>query len=267
MQTWHALLVALGLSVVINTVLFLIAFRYRTDRLTDMSYALSFIALVVFAFWTSPAAVSGAKVALLGMVVVWALRLGIFLLVRIWKTRVDHRFDDMRNSFWKFGKFWEFQAVSVWIILLPTLLALSHSVLRFTIVSVVGIGIWLIGVATEATADLQKYHFSRQPANKDAWIDSGLWHYSRHPNYFGEMLTWIGVYVVAWSTLTPGQRLAGLVGPAFIVLLLCFVSGIPPLEKGADKRWGDNPRYRAYKRRTSVLIPWPARTSDVAVEK
>lgn len=251
------LFILLGVSVAINTAMFLVAYRYKTDRLTDISYALSFIVLVATALFLKD--VTNERLIVAALVVGWAIRLGTFLLIRIWHIKVDHRFDDMRNSFSKFGKFWELQAVSVWVILIPSLLALSHASVAFTAISYVGCGVWAVGLVLEAVADVQKYRFNQNKQNAGKWIDQGIWHYSRHPNYMGEMLVWVGIYLVVFATLTTAQALVGLVGPLFITCLLLFVSGIPPLERGADKRWGDDPRYRAYKRRTSVLIPLPTR--------
>jgi steroid 5-alpha reductase family enzyme len=144
----------------------------------------------------------------------------------------------------------------VWVILLPTLLALAHTQITLTVVSYAGIALWAAGVTIEATADLQKYTFSQNPKNKGAWIETGVWRYSRHPNYFGEILAWVGVYICVAPVLTPLEAWIGLIGPIFIACLLIFVSGIPPLEKHADEKWGSDPDYQAYKRSTSVLIPW-----------
>lgn len=251
----QSLLILLGISVFINTAMFLVAFRYKTDRLTDISYAVSFIIVALAALLLKD--ITNERLIVAALVIAWAIRLGTFLLIRIWHIKVDHRFDEMRNSFSKFGKFWELQALSVWVILIPSLLALSHTTVTFTTLSYVGFGIWGTGLLLEAVADIQKYRFNQDVRNKGMWIDTGVWHYSRHPNYMGEMLVWVGVYLVVFATLTPIQTLVSLVGPLFIISLLLFVSGIPPLEKGADKRWGDNPDYRAYKRRTSLLIPLP----------
>jgi len=96
---------------------------------------------------------------------------------------------------------------------------------------------------------------SVNPANKDKWIDTGIWHYSRHPNYFGEILIWVGIYLYTLASLPLLPAIIGLVSPGFIIILLLFISGIPILEKSADKRWGSNPKYRAYKKQTSILIP------------
>jgi steroid 5-alpha reductase family enzyme len=233
----ETLLFALGF----NILMFIPAFLFKTDKLTDMSYSLTFIALISYIF-ISKADVSGSWILFL-MILLWALRLGIFLFVRIHKQKKDDRFDTMRNSFFKFLGFWLLQGITVWIVLIPAILFDGKYYL-------VGIVIWFIGVLIESIADIQKFMFKNKSKNKEKFIQSGLWYYSRHPNYFGEILTWIGVYIFS------GIWLWGLVSPIYISLLLLFVSGIPILEQKADKKWGKSKEYRSYKKKTSLLIPW-----------
>ena len=115
-----------------------------------------------------------------------------------------------------------------------------------------------VGLVIETAADAQKSAFKGKQENRGRFIERGLWRYSRHPNYCGEMLVWWGLFVFAVPFLH-GAAFAVVIGPVFITLLLLFVSGIPLLEKSADKRWGGEPEYEAYKARTSVLVPRPPR--------
>ncbi len=238
----------------INVVLFLVAYKHQSDKLTDFSYALSFIVVAVSAFM-----ISTHKTILLsltvGMVIIWAFRLGGFLIYRIRKTSRDTRFDDIRSDFWQFLKFWIGQAVVAWILLLPVLFLANRND-NLNALSYAGIAIWLVGVMIEAIADIQKFRFSQDAANKGKWIDIGLWHYSRHPNYFGEICVWIGMYLTVFSSLGEIEKLVGLASPIVIFITLRFISGVPPLEKSADKKWGDNPEYRMYKKRTNLIIPF-----------
>ena len=174
----HFLLLALGASVGFNMALFLVAYRFKTDRLTDASYALTFIALAWFAFHTGgPATGVAAQQLVLYMITAWALRLGGFLLFRVWKNKRDKRFDGVRENFGKYGRFWLAQGVSVWVILLPALLYFhSDYDVNMTRAFVCGVLIWLAGFVLESVADLQKYRFSRKAANKNKWIDEGVWH-------------------------------------------------------------------------------------------
>ena len=107
-------------------------------------------------------------------------------------------------------------------------------------------------------ADLQKSRFRADPANRGRFISTGVWAWSRHPNYFGEIVIWVGVFVIAAPVLR-GWQWVGILSPVFVTLLLTRVSGIPLLEKRADRQWGGRPEYEAYKARTSVLVPRPPR--------
>ena len=147
----------------------------------------------------------------------------------------------------------------MWVILLAALEAFQQTSVRITWLSLIGLAVWLTGVCLEATADMQKYHFSSNLANKGRWIHAGVWSWSRHPNYFGEILTWVGVYLFVVQSLPLSSALVAILSPLYIAGLLLFVSGIPILEKGADKRWGAEPEYQDYKHRTSILIPLPPR--------
>jgi len=248
------LCLSLALSLAINGLLFLIAFRLRSDKLTDASYAISFISLALYTFQQSSKTPYNAIAA--GLVCLWALRIGSFLLYRVLRVGFDRRFDSMRDHFWKFGKFWLGQAVTVWVLMLPLLLVATEKLSWHTLTSV-GVGVWLAGVILESIADLQKYRFTHTAANKGKWIDNGIWHYSRHPNYLGEILVWVGIYCYVFPGLSIPGKIVGSLSPVFITVLLLFVSGIPILERDADTRWGNDPAYQLYKKRTSLLLLWP----------
>ena len=242
----------LGFALGFNLLVFLFAFTMRSDALTDASYCVTFIAIILLAASLVP--VSAQGVILIGMILVWALRLGVFLTVRIARARGDRRFDGIRESFVRFLGFWVLQGLAAWVVLLPALLfvrAHGSDVFWF------GALIWLIGLMIESLADAQKARFARDPRNSGRFISEGLWRYSRHPNYFGEILCWIGVYVFVFPALMPIERIVGLAGPLFISFVLVFVTGIPPLERAGWNRWGHDPSYRAYISKTSALIIWP----------
>lgn len=249
----------LAVSIVINFAMFLIAYKRRSDKLTDISYALSFIILTFIAYATSEVNLYSFNLYNfigLAMIVFWAVRIGGFLLYRVVHVGKDKRFDVVREDFTKFGKFWVGQAVTVWVLLIPFALA-SRATGSISWLAIIGLVTWLTGLLIEALADHQKFDFAQNKSNKNKWIDSGVWKFSRHPNYFGEILVWIGIYLYALPALSLVGALVGLVSPLLIVTLLVFVTGIPILEKSADNKWGKLEDYKKYKQQTSLLIPRP----------
>lgn len=245
---------ALIISLAIQVVLFIPAFIFKTDKLTDFSYSLTFIILTLFLFLTNN--ISTSKIILVSIVLIWAFRLGIFLFIRITKIKRDKRFDGVRESFTKFAQFWILQGIAVWVILIPSIFFLTQETI-LTKLSYFGILIWATGFLIETISDAQKFSFMQgNSKNKSKWISTGLWKYSRHPNYFGEMLCWLGVYLFVVSGLTTSQALISIIGPLFIIFILLFGTGIPKLEQSADKKFGKIKEYQEYKRRTSLVILW-----------
>jgi steroid 5-alpha reductase family enzyme len=251
----QAIVLALAVALGINLVLFLMAYRWQSDKLTDISYALSFLAIDVVGLVTADGLRAYNCLAFL-LVAVWAARIGGFLLIRILKFGKDGRFDELRGSFVKFGKFWLGQALTAWVLMLPVIMVQSRGG-ELKLLVWAGVAVWLIGLVVEAMADYQKFRFKLAADKPQPWIDSGLWRYSRHPNYFGEITVWAGVYIYCFEALSGWGRLIGLASPLLIAAVLLFVSGVPMLEKSADKRWGKDPKYKAYKRRTRLLLPLP----------
>jgi steroid 5-alpha reductase family enzyme len=239
------------ISVLFNLIMFVFAFKFKTDKLTDISYALSFIFLAVLGFCLNDKSLF--KLVLLTMVLLWAFRIGFFLFIRINKNKKDKRFDGIRENFFSFLKFWVLQGVSVWVILIPSILFFISKG-SFSYLMIGGFIVWACGLLIETVSDIQKYNFNK--SNPGKFISIGLWKYSRHPNYFGEILCWVGIYIYVFSSLSVIGKFSSLISPLFISVLLIFVSGIPLLEKYSDKKWGKNKEYVEYKKRTSVLIPW-----------
>jgi steroid 5-alpha reductase family enzyme len=248
------ILYAFIFSVLFNFTMFLIAFKQGTDKLTDISYAATFVALAVFGLVRTPET-SIAKWLVFYMVLLWAIRIGSYLFIRIRKTGKDKRFDEMRGSFKKFLSFWMLQALTVWVVMLGVLVFNFEGVEPITNFMIAGVLIWLIGLVIEAIADVQKFQFIQNKKNKGKWIQTGLWKYSRHPNYFGEILVWFGIYVFVVSGLEGSAQFIAMISPLFITFLLLFVSGVPLLEKSANARWGKDKNYLAYKSKTSIVIP------------
>ena len=252
----YNILSTLVISFIIQAVFFIFAASFKTDKVTDFSYSLSFLILSVLLLvlkgvYTMP------RILLASFIVAWALRLGAYLLARILKIGKDSRFDDKRGDIMKFLAFWILQACTVWLVMLPAVVFLGTDVeIPLTWLSILGIVLWAGGFILEIVADAQKYSFKNKPENRGRWIDSGLWRFSRHPNYFGESLLWWGLFIFIMPVLE-GYLYLVILGPVSITLLLLFVSGIPLLEKSADERYGGREDYREYKRRTSLFIPLP----------
>lgn len=187
----------------------------------------------------------------------WSLRLGSYLFVRIINDKgVDKRFNRARDKPFLFFIFWTVQAAWIWITLAPSmLLNVKRDDAPLNLRDFIGWALWISGFLFEATADKQKSEFKSIPENQGKWIQTGLWRISRHPNYFGEMTLWFGLFLSASSVLE-GMEWISVFSPVFVAFLLTKVSGIPILEKQADKKWGEVLEYQQYKMRTAKLIPF-----------
>lgn len=250
-----AIVVSLVLALAVNGAFFAVAAARKTDVVTDLSYSLTFVLLAVVLLVVGAAKPVQIVASLL--VVGWAVRLGGYLFRRILRMKVDHRFDGMRDDLLRFARFWLLQAITVAVVMLPVSYLLDRDAPGgFGAWTIAGAGVFVVGLAIEAVADAQKSAFRAKESNRGRFVSSGLWRYSRHPNYFGEILVWLGLFLYAIPVLHDAAFLVA-AGPLFITLLLLFVSGIPPLEQSAEEKYGDDPAYRAYKRETSVLVPLP----------
>lgn len=252
-----AILLSFAIALAVNGAFFAFAAARRTDVVTDLSYSLTFALLAVVLLFAGAAEPVQLVASLL--VLVWAARLGIYLFRRIMRTKVDHRFDGMRDQPLRFARFWLLQAITVAVVMLPVSYLLDQDdPPGLGAWSIAGAAVWLVGLLIEAVADAQKAAFRAKEENRGRFVASGLWRYSRHPNYFGEILVWWGLFLYVVPALH-GAAFAVVIGPVFITLLLLFVSGIPLLEKSADEKYGSDAAYRDYKRRTSILVPLPPR--------
>ena len=150
---------------------------------------------------------------------------------------------------------WTLSAAWVFIQSLAALVALTSLQQEpFGIVGFIGLGLWIFGFIFQVVADHQKTQFKANPANEGNFITEGLWSISRHPNYFGEIVLWTGIAVMALPVMS-GLQYVSLVSPVFGFLLIYFVSGVRLLENKADKKWGNNSEYQEYKRNTPVFLP------------
>lgn len=246
---------SVGLAFLVQWVVFIPAYLKQTEKFFDLTGSITYISVISIAALLSKN-LDASSILLWALVVIWAGRLGTFLFGRIRKAGKDDRFDDIKPSFIQFLNVWTIQGLWVTFTMAAALVAITstnHKALD--IFAYVGFLIWLLGFSIEVIADAQKSRFNANPENKGKFIQTGLWSRSRHPNYFGEIILWVGVAVIALPVLQGWQWIA-LISPVFVTLLLTRVSGIPLLEKKADQKWGGQDDYEAYKKNTPVLIPY-----------
>jgi steroid 5-alpha reductase family enzyme len=247
---------AVGLAFVIQWLAFIPAYLLQTEKFFDLAGSLTYLTVTTLAVLLSPV-VDDRSVLLLVLVVTWAVRLGTYLFPRIHQSGKDERFDDIKPSFLRFLNTWTLQGLWVTFTLAAALAAITTTTRRgLGVFALVGFLVFVFGFAIEAMADVQKSTFRANPENRGKFISTGLWAWSRHPNYFGEIVIWIGVAIIALPVLR-GWQWVTLISPLFVTLLLTRISGVPMLEKRADEKWGGQDDYEAYKERTPVLIPRP----------
>jgi steroid 5-alpha reductase family enzyme len=247
-----------GLAFLIQWLAFIPAYLSRTERFFDLTGSFTYITVTVLAVLLS-GHLDARSLLLLALIAIWAGRLGTFLFKRVQKSGKDARFDEIKVSFLRFLQTWTLQGLWVTLTAGAALAAITTTTRRpLGLLAIVGAIVWALGFALEATADAQKSRFRADPSNKGKFIQTGVWAWSRHPNYFGEITLWVGVALIALPVLR-GWQLVTLISPVFVTLLLTRVSGLPMLEKRSDERWGGQEAYEAYKRRTPVLIPQPWR--------
>jgi len=245
---------SVGLAFLIQCLAFIPAYLLQSEKFFDLTGSITYISVTIIAVLLAPK-VDRRSILLLILVVVWAARLGTFLFRRIHKAGKDARFDELKPSFFRFLNAWTLQGLWVTFTLAAALAAITTTARKeLGWVALVGFLIWVFGFAIEVVADSQKSRFRADPENKGKFIHTGLWARSRHPNYFGEIVLWIGVAVIALPILR-GWQWVTLISPVFVTVLLTRISGVPMLEKRADEKWGGQEDYEAYKERTPVLIP------------
>ena len=248
------------LAFAINWAVFVHAYLARTERYFDLTGSLTYISVVATSLLLA-ARLDPRALLLVAMVCIWAGRLGSFLFLRIRRDGKDARFDALKQSFARFLLTWTLQGLWVLLTVACALAAITTQATRpLGLLSLIGSLIWLAGFSIEVVADRQKREFRAVPENRGRFIQSGLWSWSRHPNYFGEITLWFGVALIALPVLSGWQYLT-LISPLFVYILLTRISGIPLLEARAEKAWGDDPAYRAHRDRTPALLLRPPRSA------
>ncbi|MBH10623.1 MAG: hypothetical protein CMG74_09795 [Candidatus Marinimicrobia bacterium] len=253
------LFICLIITFLLQWLIFIPSFLWETERFYDLTGSFTFLLITNTALhFKSNIHGTGAdtrSIILCALVSIWALRLGGFLLMRVYRVGEDRRFRDWKKSFPLFFRTWTLQGMWVFITPLTALTAItSPKITSIDWTLYLGSLVWLCGFVTEVVADIQKSRFKSDEKNKNKFIKSGLWSISRHPNYLGEIILWIGISIISFPVLAGWQYLS-LISPVFVYLLLTKVSGIPILESNAEKKWGKGKDYQAYIKNTPRLFP------------
>ena len=253
-----ALVLIVGTGFLIHWIIFLPSFFAKTEKFYDITGTVAYFVMTGLAVYiaSESSSLSLLSKIIAAMVLVWALRLGLFLLVRVFHVGEDKRFSEAKKSFFKFLMFFSLSALWVFLTTANALtLILNNPDINDVLFLGIGGIIWVIGFLFEVISDEQKRQFRKKDSNHGQFITTGLWSISRHPNYFGEILIWIGMAVISFPVLS-GWQYATLISPLFVILMLTRVSGINLLEESADKKWGNLDEYQTYKANTAALIPF-----------
>ena len=236
----------------------------KSERYYDLTGGLTYLTVVGFTLWAGSQSESPSARELIVslLVVIWALRLSSFLYLRIHRTGKDGRFDRLKTSPIRFLVPWTIQGLWVFLTMIVVIVINSQaeSAPELGIWDAIGLLMWLLGFSIEVIADNQKSAFNANSENQGKWIDSGLWSYSRHPNYLGEIMLWTGIACFGISCFSGMERLAW-ISPIFIYLLLTKISGVPILDRRGLEKWGDQPEYQKYREETPTLLPRLTRKS------
>jgi len=236
--------------------LWIISLPLKNSSIVDIFWGFGFVLTAWVSFFFSPAGFLLRKLILLGLVTIWGFRLSIHILIRNWGKPEDFRYqkwrtDNGKNWWWKsLFQVFLIQAILMWVISIPLVYVQgSQGSAFFTPWDGLAIIVWAIGFFFESFGDLQLTRFRSNPANKGKVLDTGVWRYTRHPNYFGDSTQWWGYYLFAmacggWWTVF---------GPLIMTIFLLRVSGVALLEKSLSIT---KPQYKDYIERTSSFIPW-----------
>lgn len=255
---YPVLLYCVLISFTIHLIIFIPSAIMKNEKFYDFTGMIAYLSIIIFAIQQKYIQIHSIDIyslVLSLLISIWTLRLGIFLFYRVLKVGEDIRFKDVKNNALQF--FVWFSISSLWVSLTAMAamnVITSKNYNQDLTLLYIGTIIWIIGFLFEIISDYQKIKFKNNASNKNKFIDSGLWSISRHPNYFGEIILWIGIYIITLPS-TSGLEYLGIISPLFVIVLLNKVSGINLLEASADKKWGSSKEYQKYKKITPKLIP------------
>ena len=248
---------AVFLAFAIQWISFIPAYIFQTEKFYDLTGSLTYLLVIWYSLTLSSdqfTNLNGANIVIVLLISLWAIRLGSFLFMRIHHDGEDKRFRSIKPSASQFFMTWTLQGLWVSLCSMCALTAISSNTGIVTnAFFYIGLALFILGFAIEVMADMEKSAFKANQENKDKFITTGLWARSRHPNYFGEIVLWTGIAVMSFSSLEGLQYLT-LISPIFTYLLLVYVSGVRMLEARGDLKWGDDPAYQEYKKKTPVLF-------------
>ena len=253
-------IICMALSFIIHWLVFIPSYFYKTEKFYDITGTVAYLSILLTTAYlinlVNDEGILLRSIISIIFVMIWAIRLGIFLFKRVIKVGEDKRFEHAKKSFSKFLMFFNISALWVFLTIVNVLtMIINNSDSVTDLFFIIGVSIAIIGFIIEVVADMQKRIFRTNISNKGQFISSGLWSISRHPNYFGEMMIWVGMSVVTIPILI-GWQFITLISPIFVIFLLTKVSGINLLEASANDKWGADKNYQDYKDKTSVLIPF-----------
>ena len=246
-------IICASVSFVLHWIIFIPSFAFQTEHYFDLTGSISYLSAVALAFYLNPSV--DPRDLLIGLlIVVWAVRLGSFLFMRVKQDGKDDRFTIMKTQFHWFLMTWTLGGLWVFLTMAAGLAAITSDTTQpFGLMAYLGLALWIFGFSIEVIADRQKRVFKKNQQKEKEFITSGLWAWSRHPNYFGEITLWIGLTLIALPVLS-GWQLVTLISPLFVYILLTKISGIPLLENRGMKKWGSDPEYIDYVNRTPALM-------------
>lgn len=233
------------------------AYRIKNAGVVDIFWAFNFTAIAVLLYFLGTG-LPMRKMIMCGMIFIWSMRLGIYLLIRVGShlKEEEGRYKKLReewapSSNMKFFFFFQMQALSNVYLAIPFFLVCFNPNPEMNILEYIGVAVWAISIVGEGIADAQLKMFKNDASNKGKVCDKGLWNYSRHPNYFFESMIWVGYFLVA---VTASYGWLAVLSPVTILFLVLKMTGIPMTEEQSIRSKGD--AYRAYQKTTSVFIPW-----------
>ena len=242
-----------SVSYVLHLIIFIPSYIFQTEHYFDLTGSISYLAAIGLGFYLNPS--MDPRDLLIGsLIVIWALRLGSFLFLRVKQDGKDNRFTVMKTQFHWYIMTWTIGGLWVFLTMAAGLAAITSNVnIPLGGMAYLGLALWIFGFSIEVIADRQKRNFKKQQDKDKEFITSGLWAWSRHPNYFGEITLWLGLTLIELQVLS-GWQLVTLISPIFVYILLTRISGIPMLENRGQKKWGSDPEYVDYMNKTPSLM-------------